>query len=166
MAFISEDSANTATETNPTFYNVSAAVGSGCNNMTEDVKVVQFFLTRVYATDTFKNLKPKGSMTVDGKVGPITRNWILKFQLDMRNRGNAVLADGIVNKAGNENNPDNFTGSISHTNYTVRYMNNVLRKLDTTVYKTLSTNPVVPPDVRMIFTQINAQGPPMIFGSV
>ena len=40
MAFISEDSANTATETNPTFYNVSAAVGSGCNNMTEDVKVV------------------------------------------------------------------------------------------------------------------------------
>ena len=134
--------------------------------MTDDVKVVQFFLTRVYATDTFKNLKPKGAMTVDGKVGPITRNWILKFQLDMRNRGNAVLADGIVNTAGNENNPDNFTGSISNTTYTVRYINNVVRKLDTTVYKTLSTNPVVPPDVQMIFMQINAQGPPMVFGNV
>ena len=164
MAFIDEDSENAAT--NPTFYNVSAAVGGGCNNTPEDVKVVQFFLTRAYATDAFKNLKPKGAMTIDGKVGPITRNWILKFQLDMRNRGNAVMADGIVNKAGNENNADNFTASISHTNYTIRYMNNVMRKLDTTVYKTLSSNPVVPPDVRMIFAQINAQGPPMIFGSV
>ena len=164
MAFIDQDSEDP--NGSPTFYNVSAAVGLGCNNTLEDAKVVQFFLTRVYTTETFKSLKPKGTMTVDGKCGPITRNWITKFQLDMRNRGNAVMADGIVNKAGNENNSDNFTAAISHTNYTVRYMNNVLRKLDSDVYKTLATNQVVPPDVRMIFMQINAQGPAMNFGSV
>ena len=164
MAFIDQDSENAAG--NPTFYNVSAAVGAGCSNNLEDAKVVQFFLTRVYTTETFKGLKPKGAMTVDGKCGPITRNWILKFQLDMRNRGNPVAADGIVNKAGNENNADNFTSSISHTSYTVRLLNNVLRKLDTMVFKTLATNLVVPPDVRMIFMQINAQGPPMIFGNI
>jgi hypothetical protein len=43
-------------------------------------------------------------------------------------------------------------------------MNNVLRKRDTAVYKTLSTNPAVPPDVRMIFMQIQAEGPPMTYG--
>lgn len=77
MAFIDKDSENS--ETSPTFYNVTKAVGSGCSNIKEDVKVVQFFLTRVYKTDVFKNLSPKGTMTIDGQVGPITRNWILKF---------------------------------------------------------------------------------------
>jgi hypothetical protein len=163
MAFIELDNENPTG--NPSFYNVTTAVGHGCKNMEEDVKVVQFFLTRVYQTEPFKDLKPKGAMTIDGKVGPITRNWILKFQLDMRNRGNAVLADGIIDKAGNENNPDNFTSSISNTNYTIRYMNNVLRKKDTAVYKTLTSNAAVPPDMRMIFMQINAQGPAMNYGS-
>ena len=163
MAFIDKDSVNT--ETSPTFYNLTEAVGLGCKNTEEDVKVVQFFLSRVYSTEMFKDKKPKGKMTVDGKVGPITRNWITKFQLDMRERGNAVYADGIVDKAGNENNPDNFISSISQTYYSVKLMNNVLRKIDTPVYKTLTTNPVVPPDVRMIFMQINAQGPAMNYGN-
>ena len=164
MAFIDQDSQDPAGS--PTFYNLSTAVGLGCDNMTEDVKVVQFFLTRVYKTETFKNLKPNGTMTIDGKCGPITRNWIFKFQLDMRNRGNPVMADGIVNKAGASSSADNFVTSISHTTYTVRLINNVMRKLDQPVYKTLATNQVVPPDLRMIFMQIQAEGPPMNFGNV
>lgn len=159
MAFIDLDSEDAVENTS--FYNVTSAVGAGCRNMEEDVKVVQFFLNRVYTTDEFKKLKPKGTMTIDGRVGPITRNWIVKFQLNMRNRGNPCLADGIVDKAGNENNPDNFVSSISHTKYSVRFMNNVCRKRDTEVYKTLTTNQVVPPDMRMIFMQIQAQGPAM-----
>lgn len=163
MAFVDKDSENA--ETGPTFYNLTAAVGMGCKNIEEDVKVVQFFLNRVYSTDLFKDKKPKGVMKVDGKAGPVTRNWITKFQLDMRDRGNEVSVDGIVDKAGNENNPDNFISSISQTYYSVKLMNNVLRKIDTPVYKTLTTNPVVPPDVRMIFMQINSQGPAMNYGN-
>lgn len=163
MAFIDKD--NELPEERPTFYNVFSSVGIGCKNMTEDVKVVQFFLNRVYTTRDFKDLKPKGEMKVDGMVGPITRNWILKFQIDMRNRGKNVMTDGVIDKAGSGNNPDNFNTSVSHTEYSIRYINNILRKLDTPVYKTLSSNPIVPPDVRMIFSQINAAGPAMNFGT-
>ena len=162
MAFIDTDSEDAANA--PTFYNVTTAVGHGCKNNSEDVKVVQFFLTSVYSTELFKSKKPKGSMTIDGKVGPVTRNWITKFQLDMRDRGNPVYADGIVDKAGNENNADNFVSSIARSTYSVRLLNNVLRKIDAPVYKTLTSNPIVPPDVRMIFSQINAQCPAMNYG--
>ena len=162
MAFIDLDSEDPVE--NASFYNVNDAVGAGCQNMQEDVKVVQFFLNRVYTTEEFKKLKPKGTLTIDGKVGPITRNWIVKFQMDMRNRGNPCMVDGIINKAGNENNPDNFISSISHTKYSIRFMNNVCRKRDTEVYKSLTTHPVVPHDVKLVFLQIQAQGPPMAYG--
>ena len=75
------------------------------------------------------------------------------------------MIDGIVDKAGNAENASNREGSISHTDYHIRMLNNVLRKADTAVYKTLATNPVVPPDVRLIFQAINASGPPMNFGN-
>ena len=55
--------------------------------------------------------------------------------------------------------------TISHTDYAIRMLNNALRKRDTAVYKSLSTNPEVPEDVREIFKQINAAGPPMNFGN-
>ncbi len=157
MAFIDLDSDDPAG--NASFYNVNSAVGYGGSNMVEDVKVVQFFLKRVYALEGMK--KPWGEMSVDGKVGPITRAWIMKAQMDSKN----ALVDGIVDKAGNESNPSNWESSISHTKYVIRMLNNTLRKRDTAVYKTLSSNPVVPPDMRMIFQQINAAGPPMNFGN-
>ncbi len=30
-------------------------------------------------------------MTIDGKVAPINRNWIIKFQINMRSRGNPCM---------------------------------------------------------------------------
>lgn len=158
MAFIDYDSDDPVG--NASFYNVTSAVGYGCPNMLEDVKVVQFFLKRVYSLEDFKDLKPWGEMSVDGKVGPITRAWIMKAQRDSNS-----LVDGIVNKAGNANNPSNWEASISHTHYVIRMINNTLRKRDTAVYKTLQTNPEVPADMRAIFLQIHASGPPMNYGS-
>ena len=162
MAFIDTDSNKPEV---PTFYNLNAAVGYGCPNMTEDVKVVQFFLQRFFSIPMFTREKPSGTMTVDGRVGAITRTWIRSFQVVCRKNRQNVSVDGIIDKAGNGNNPNNLTSSISHTEYTIRALNAVLRHEDTAVYKTLSTNPVVPPDVRMIFMQMSAEGPSMNYGS-
>lgn len=162
MAFIDLDSEDPSG--NASFYNVNEAVGWGGSNWDEDVKVVQFFLKRVYTTERYKPLKPWGEMVPDGKCGPITRAWISKFQQDVRKFGSNCMVDGIVNKAGNESNADNWTASISQTHYTIRFLNNVLRKADTYMYKTLTSNPEVPGDLRLIFSQIQAAGPPMNYG--
>lgn len=163
MAFIDQD--NEDPVENASFYNVTEAVGYGCPNSEEDVKVVQFFLKRVYSTERYKNQKPWGEMVPDGKCGPITRAWITQFQQHARSKGNNCMVDGVVNKAGNSGNADNWTASISKTHYTIRYLNNVLRKADTQVYKTLTSHPDVPADMRVIFSQIQASGPPMNYGS-
>lgn len=163
MAFIDVDSEDPAGA--PTFYNINFAVGYGCKNMEEDVKVVQFFLQRLFSTPQFADKKPWGTMTVDGKVGPVTRSWIIKAQMVCRQDGVNVVIDGIVDKAGNPENSSNRVSTISHTDYMIRMLNNALRRMDTPVYKTLPINPAVPGDVRLIFQQINAAGPPMNFGN-
>jgi len=161
MAFIDNDNKDA---TDASFYNVTAAVGFGCPNMVEDVKVIQFFLQRIFTLPGCVRHKPPGTMTVDGKVGPITRTWITKGQMVARLSHANVLVDGKVDKAGNPGNASNETTSISHTMYTIRAFNNALRHGDKAVFKTLTTNPVVPPDVRMIFQQIHAQGPAFNYG--
>ena len=161
MAFIDLDSENP--QGNPSFYNVNSGVGYGQKNMEEDVKVVQFFLKRLYSVPSMQDKKPFGEMSIDGKVGPITRNWIVKTQLIIQQKGTAVLVDGVIDKAANPVNGDNLKSSISHTNYTIRLINNFLRRNDSAVYKTLPSNSEVPQDVRAIFQQIHAAGPPMIF---
>jgi hypothetical protein len=65
MAFI--DRANDNDLTEPTFYNLNEAVGVGCKNQDEDVRLVQFFLKRIYLSDAMKERTPKGEMKVDGK---------------------------------------------------------------------------------------------------
>lgn len=157
MAFIDDDHDDPVNFSS--FYNLTGPVGFGCINLIEDVKVVQFFLTRMYSLGLRE--KPQGNLVVDGKVGPVTRNWIVKFQVDLRKSNSNVLIDGIIDKAGNENNASNWDTSISKTNYTIRLLNSNLLKFDTEVYKTLESHPVVPPDMRIIFGQIKAAGPPM-----
>jgi len=158
MAFIDIDSVEPNV---PTFYNVNEAVGFGGKNMVEDVKVVQFFLKRFYAVMTDLT-KPWGEMTTDGKCGPITRAWINKLQLDLRKLGANCAVDGLIDKAGNTG--GNRTSSISRTDYAIRFLNNALRHEDAEVYKNLTTHPVVPADLKLIFLQIQAEGPPMVFG--
>jgi hypothetical protein len=157
MAFIDVDSENPVKHSN--FYNVTRAVGKGGYNEKEDVMVVQFFLQRVYLHADMKARKPKGEMKVDGKCGPITCNWILKFQLDMRDIGRDCYPDGLVDKAGNENNADNWNTSISRTHYTIRMLNNGVRVFEPALYKTLPYNPEVPPELRVAFLRMHAEGP-------
>jgi len=155
MAFIDEDSADSVAYAD--FYNVSYAVGMGCPNWDEDVMMVQFFLQKIYEHEDMKKHTPQGSMTIDGKCGPITRNWILKFQLDVRTQGYDALPDGIVNKAGNAK--SNEYTSISNTQYIIRAMNNFLRIKRKPLYSTLPVNGEVPPPLRLAFLQMNAEKP-------
>ncbi|MFL6466906.1 MAG: hypothetical protein ACJ72Z_03015 [Pyrinomonadaceae bacterium] len=160
MAFIDQD--NEDPQGYSSFYNVNSSVGTGGQNMEEDVKVVQFFLKRYYTIQP--DQKPYGEMSTDGKCGPITRAWIKKFQWDAQRAGIVCSSDGLIDKAGNESSSSNWVSSMSKTKYTIRILNNVLRGADTFVYKTLTTNPVVPPDLKMIFLQIQSQGPAMNYG--
>ena len=155
MAFIDEDSENS--EKNADFYNVNQAVGLGCPNWSEDVMLVQFFLQRVYMDNEWKPKTPKGTMKVDGLCGPITRNWILKFQIDARNDGFNTHPDGIVNKAGNAT--SNQKTSISNTEYSIRGLNNFLRIMQKPLYSTLPFNQEVPPLLRLAFLQMRAEKP-------
>ena len=159
MAFIDIDSVDAKTAT---FYNVNEAVGYGGKNMFEDVKIVQFFMQRFYVAMT-DLIKPWGEMVPDGKCGPITRAWITKLQLDLRKLGAQCAVDGVIDKAGNAG--GNRTSSISHTDYAIRFLNNALRHEDSLVYKNLTTHPVGPADLKLIFLQIQAEGPPMSFGA-
>ena len=144
-----------------TFYNVTFGVGAGGRNWEEDVKIVQFFLKRIYSLPKYQKMKPWGEMVVDGKSGPITRAWIAKFQADATRNGIPMRIDGKIDKAGNAH--GNYVASFSGTYYAIRILNNMMYTQDQQVYKNLTTHPEVPADVRAIFQQIHAQGPQMVY---
>jgi hypothetical protein len=56
--------------------------------------------------------------------------------------------------------PDNNQrGSISQTLYSIRAMNNFLRRSQKTLYSTLPFNQEVPPLLRLAFLQMHAEKP-------
>jgi hypothetical protein len=158
MAYIDRSRDGTRTLT---FYNLHTAVGIGCPNQEQDVKVVQFFLLRIYSKPKYQEFKPWGDMVVDGKCGPITRAWITKFQLDCRKHGINAMVDGIIENAGNLE--GNYKSSMSHTWYAIRILNNMMAVNDQDVYKNLTTHPEVPGDMKLIFLQIQARGMRMVY---
>jgi len=118
----------------PVYYNLVHAVGKGCPNMRDDVKLVQYLLISFYdkalsASNVYT--KPKGDMKVDGVCGPVTLNWILKFQLDVNTRyPGTVYADNCVDRVKNKN----LTGSISGTIYTLAVLNKFTLKVNPDAY--------------------------------
>lgn len=131
----------------PIFYNVNMAVGDNAPNMKEDVMLVQFFLQEVYKGRTSfdpPEVPPKGEMKVDGICGPITKNWLLKFQLDIRNRGRAVSADKRADKV------KGVVSSISKTIYTLIFLNAGVKKVRPD-FENLESAPDVPNELRPAF---------------
>ena len=124
------------------FYNVVHAVGKGCPNMRDDVKLVQYLLIAFYdkalsASSVYT--KPKGDLSVTGNCDAVTLNWILKFQLDVNTRyPGTVLADDRVDRVRNKN----LTGSISGTVYTLAVLNRFTLKVNPDAY--LATTLVIP----------------------
>jgi hypothetical protein len=115
MAF--RDSKTCADNKLSSFYNLNMAVGPGCPNRQDDVMLVQFLLKQFYAAPDRQGTAPVGEMKVDGMWGPTTARWILAFQLRMKHHHGAIFADGRVDPA------RSFVSSISHTVYTIIWLN-------------------------------------------
>jgi hypothetical protein len=115
---------------------------------------VQFFLQRMYMTGKI-GVAPKGKMTVDGICGNITKNWILKFQLDCQKLGANILPDGTVSSAENRS----LDASISRTRYTIIYLNAGVKKNEPFLYNNLDTHQEVPPKLRAAVGAMKAANP-------
>lgn len=128
----------------PIFYNLNMAVGDNAPNMKEDVMLVQFFLREVYKGRTAfdpPETSPKGEMKVDGVCGPVTKNWLLKFQLDIRSRGSSIYADKRADKV------TGVVSSISKTIYTIIFLNAGVKKIRPD-FEDLASAPDVPNELR------------------
>lgn len=118
----------------PMFYNVVRAVGKQCPNVGDDVKLVQYLLIAFYDKAQASSpvySRPKGHMTVDGICGPVTLNWILKFQLDVNTRHPGTLAaDNRVDRVRNKN----LIGSFTNTAYTLAVLNKFVKKINPSAF--------------------------------
>lgn len=91
-----------------------------CPNLPDDTKLVQYLLKAFY--DALPSLtRPKGEMKVDGICGPITNNWILRFQLDANQYSGEplIIVDNCVDRVLNRN----LVGNISNKKYTLAVLN-------------------------------------------
>jgi len=104
----------------PAWFNLERSVGLNGYNEKEDVKLVQFMLTRIY----------RSSLPVNGVATTDTTNLILRFQRDMASRGVRVRLDGRVDCARPAPGGVQGTGSLSGSIYTIHLMNEVLKRKD------------------------------------
>ena len=132
------------------FYNVDFTVGENAPNRQDDVMLVQYILRRLYQNPTFSTgdntlstTAPKGDMKVDGVCGPVTLNWIFKYQLDMRQLGDPVFADKRVDRAANH---DAF--SKLNRLYSIVLMNAQYRNRHREEYFNLPFQPDAPAPLR------------------
>jgi hypothetical protein len=103
------------------FYNVVHAVGKGCPNVRDDVKLVQYLLKSFYDKAVGKGIsKPAGELEVTGDCESVTMHWILQFQFDMNKAYPGKIA--IDNRVDRIRQKD-FVGSISKTIYTLGCLN-------------------------------------------
>lgn len=104
----------------PYFYNVVHAVGQYCPNLRDDVMLVQHLLKCVYDMQPPYS-KPAGQMKIDGFCGPITLNWIYRFQTDTNKANGAplIIVDDRVDRVRNRS----LIGGISNKMYTLAVLN-------------------------------------------
>ena len=103
---------------NPTFpeiINVEKAVGRGCPNLPDDVKLVQFLLKKVFASPLWKDFLIQRPLT--GDCDELTSAWIYLFQCCMRARGGSGVADQRVDRA------TGMVGPVSGKTYTIVNLN-------------------------------------------
>lgn len=110
--------------TNPPIYNVEQAVGQNSPNARGDVMLVQYLLHHLYG-----NAAP--DLKVDGWIGPITLRWIKQFQIDLKQHGYSIVADGRVDRAGATK------SSVSKTFYTILWMQKLLFEKNPAAYALL-----------------------------
>ena len=102
-------------------YSVTNGVGPGRPNGRLDVLLTQYFLREIFKNNPdFKTRPfPGGVLAVDGVAGPQTFSAIRHFQDTVKTMGFPISQDGRVDPPVGEQ----FRGSISHTQYTIIYVN-------------------------------------------
>lgn len=121
------------------FYNVNMAVGKSAPNRKDDVMLVQYMLKRIYEKPVYKNRtlsKQQGVMVVDGLCGPITMQWIGRFQLDNRSYAGRGVVDRRVDRA---------EGVF---NYTIYDINDAFSTHYLEIWENMPVHPDVPSEVR------------------
>jgi hypothetical protein len=78
------------------FYNVSQSVGPMGTNKSEDVLLVQFFLSEIGKVPPHPLPPPPVPLAVNGQVSPVLGTWILWFQNCVKAAGKPVIVDGRV----------------------------------------------------------------------
>ena len=104
----------------PFVYNVTMAVGKNCPNRRDDVKLVQFFLKRIYGNPANEARRPPAQLKpleIDGFCGPTTMGWITFYQFDVARDGRAITTDDRIDRA------RSAVSSISRTGYTINWLN-------------------------------------------
>jgi hypothetical protein len=132
------------------FRAVDHAVGDRAPNREDDTMLVQFLLQRIYAPRANKPFP--GSIVVDGKFGPTTRNWIQRFQWDTHQAGRQIALDKRVDPATADK------GSISGTTYTIIHLNAEHAVQDPTAHLTMEAQPGIPPRLRAALLRTEFQG--------
>jgi hypothetical protein len=133
------------------FYNLDQAVGPGAPNQRTDVLLVQFFLRELFKQPDLLPDKPPGDLAVDGIFGPVTAQWINRYQKQLLRKGFSVQADGRVDPAQGE--LAFSKGSISHKRYTIWHMNQSYRKRHQQSHNHLERAPGVPAELAMALGQ-------------
>lgn len=143
------------------FYDVEKSVGLGSVNLNDDVKLVQYMLNRIYAKGFAT--PPAKPMVVDGWIGPVTVEWIKRFQMDVNAKGYMYAATPeYQNPAKQRCVVDGCRGdglaSVSQLPYTILWMNTILKKLDPAAHATVSS--VVPCKKSALFSRPNPYNDP------
>lgn len=133
------------------FYNTDAAVGKGQPNATDDVLLVQFFLSEEATKHTiFAWNKPATPLNVNGRFDDNLTAWIRSFQEALKGVGSPVTVDGIVNSV-----PGAFTSQTTrtHTKYTLMFLNNLYESMFPDKFRNLPNEDSVPVLLRRSLNQ-------------
>jgi|SRR5688572_14749173 hypothetical protein len=129
------------------FYNTDGAVGKHQKNATDDVMLVQVFLSDLSGVHTiFQWTKPTTPLQVNGVADDNLFAWIRSYQAGVKSSGiSPITVDGIVNSV-----PGAFTSqtTITHTKYTLMYLNNHHQSVFREKYHNLPNDVSVPAALR------------------
>jgi hypothetical protein len=128
------------------FFNLDQPVGRNKNNLTDDVMLVQFFLSETAKKNViFDWKKPAKPLTVNGSADENLFAWILSFQQGVKSQGTPVHVDGIVDPA---RGAATTRSSITQSIYTIVLLNNLFESQSPDRFTNLQNDPGVPATLR------------------
>ena len=124
-------------------------------NKRDDVMLVQYLLKRIYqqgqnANPPLNQSNGTAQLKIDGLYGPKTQKAIEQFQLEMRRNGRNIATDGSVDPERG----DSSTASISHTGYTISWLNKYFWLLYPSLAPDLRVDPECPMELKQSLSNV------------